>query len=402
MSSIKLFNIGQLATYNSEESKMLKKENVEIVIEDGKILKVGTNLNTADIAFDCNNMLVTPGFVDSHTHPIFLNYREDEFCLRLQGKTYEDIANAGGGILKSIKDVRRASKSELIARVKKRMDNFLKLGTTTVECKSGYGLSTASELKSLSVLHEVNNTHEIDIIPTFMGAHAFPSEYKKDKDGYVDLICNEMIPQVEKQGIAKFNDVFCENGYFNIEQTKRILEKGIKHGLHPRMHADEFEDSDAAKLAGQLNVISADHLMAINKEGMKSMVENNVIATLLPGTTFFLGKIKYAPYQKMKNVGLEIALATDFNPGSCNIQSIPFIITLSCIYLKMNILDAIKASTYTAAKSLMVENNTGSIEKGKNADIIVWKIQRVEQIPYFFTGNPIQSVFKNGKSVFTA
>ena len=322
--------------------------------------------------------------------------------MRYQGATYEQIAAAGGGIVKSIDGVRNASEAELISRVKVRMDRFLRLGTTTVECKSGYGLNKESELKSLKVIDEVNQSHDIDLIATFMGAHAFPPEFKDKHTDYVDLICDDMIPEVAKQGIAIFNDVFCENGYFTLEQTRRILNTGSKHGLVPRIHADEFEDSGAAELAGETNSISADHLMVVSEKGIQTMTENNVIATLLPGTTFSLGKSTYAPYEKFKKAGVDVALATDYNPGSCHIQSMPFILSLACIYMKMPVLDAIKAGTYTAAKSLLLEDEIGSIEPGKKADILVWNIQRAVQIPYLVSDHPIHSVLKNGHPVFTA
>lgn len=401
MKSLKLTNIGQLVTYNSEQQDMVVLENVEIAMEGGNIIEIGENLNSADEQIDCNGKLVTPGFVDPHTHPVFLDGREDEFAMRLEGDTYEEIAEAGGGIVNSINGVRNATESELISRVKTRMDRFLKLGTTTVECKSGYGLNTESELKSLKVINEVNKVHEIDMIPTFMGGHAFPPDFKNNPDGYVDLICNEMIPAIAKQGIAKYNDVFCENGYFTVEQTLRILEAGNGHGLISRIHADEFEDSGAALLAGETNCISADHLMAVSDEGIQTLAANNVIATLLPGTTFFLGESGYAPYQKMKDAGVEIALATDYNPGSCHIQSMPFILALSCIYMKMPVLDALKAATFTSAKSLLLNGTIGSIEVGKQADLIVWDIEWVVQVPYLVSDHPIQSVIKNGKTVFT-
>ena len=399
---LKLGNIGNLVTYNSKMDKMINSKNIEIIIDDGKIIEIGENLTDTDYFFDCKNKLVTPGFVDSHTHPVFLNYREDEFHMRISGLSYEQISNNGGGILKSINAVKNASESLLVSKVKSRMDEFLRLGTTTVECKSGYGLDTKTELKSLRVINDVNEKHEIDMIPTFMGAHDFPEEYENNRDGYVDLICDEMIPNISKQGIAKFNDVFCENGYFNIEQTKKIIAKGRDFGLQPRIHADEFSDSGAACLAAELKVASADHLMEIGSKGIDALVENNIIATLLPGTTFFLGKHKYAPYKKIKEAGVDIAIATDYNPGSCNIQSMPFIITLSCIYLQMDILEAIKSSTYIAAKSLMLEKTIGSIEIGKKADIVVWNLSRIEEIPYFINKQKISSVLKNGKPVFTA
>ena len=402
MLSLKLSNVGQLVTYNAETMDMAVRDNVEIVIEGHQVTEVGQNLGDADTVLDCKEKLVTPGFVDPHTHPVFLDGREDEFAMRSQGATYEQIAAAGGGIVKSIEGVRNASEAELISRVEARMDRCLKLGTTTVECKSGYGLNKESELKSLKVIDEVNQSHDIDLIATFMGAHAFPPEFKDKHADYVDLICDDMIPEVEKQGIAIFNDVFCENGYFTLEQTRRILNTGSKHGLVPRIHADEFEDSGAAELAGETNSISADHLMAVSEKGIQTMFENNVIATLLPGTTFFLGKSTYAPYEKFKKAGVDVALATDYNPGSCHIQSMPFILSLACIYMKMPVLDAIKAGTYTAAKSLLLEDEIGSIEPGKKADILVWNIQRAVQIPYLVSDHPIHSVLKNGHSVFTA
>ena len=402
MLSLKLSNVGQLVTYNAETMDMAVRDNVEIVIEGNQVTEVGQDLGDADSVLDCKEKLVTPGFVDPHTHPVFLDGREDEFAMRSQGATYEQIAAAGGGIVKSIEGVRNASESELISRVEARMDRCLKLGTTTVECKSGYGLNKESELKSLKVIDEVNQSHDIDLIATFMGAHAFPPEFKDKHAEYVDLICDDMIPEVEKQGIAIFNDVFCENGYFTLEQTRRILNTGSKHGLVPRIHADEFEDSGAAELAGETNSISADHLMAVSDKGIQTMTENNVIATLLPGTTFFLGKSTYAPYEKFKKAGVDVALATDYNPGSCHIQSMPFILSLACIYMKMPVLDAIKAGTYTAAKSLLLEDEIGSIEPGKKADILVWNIQRAVQIPYLVSDHPIHSVLKNGYPVFTA
>ena len=402
MGSVKLINIGELVTFDSTNKKMIRLKNPEIVIEDNKIYEIGYTLGPADTLFDCCNMLVTPGFVDSHTHPVFLNYRDNEYNMRLQGASYEEISEAGGGIINSVQDVRNSSISELVLKVKQRMDRFLNLGTTTVECKSGYGLNKESEIKSLEVIHEVNKNHKIDMIPTFMGAHTFPFEYKNDHDGYVDFICDEILPEIANKGLARFNDVFCENGFFNANQTKAIINKGKKLGLHPRIHADEFVDSGAAKLAGELNIVSADHLMAVSDEGIQSLADGNVIATLLPGTTFFLGKSQYAPYKKIKNSGVDVALASDFNPGSCNIQSMPFIITLSCIYLKMDILDAIKSSTYISAKSLILEDQVGSIEKGKVADILIWRLKQPEQIPYYFLNNSIRSVIKNGKVVFTA
>ena len=264
MVSTKLANIGQLVTYDSISKAMILKEDVEIVLDGEKIIDIGHSLSDADELINCNGMLVTPGFVDPHTHPVFLNGREDEFEMRLNGKTYEEIANAGGGIINSTNGVRKSTETELISKVRNRMDKFLALGTTTIECKSGYGLDKESEVKSLKVIHEVNKSHNIDMVATFMGAHAFPEEFKNDHDSYVDLICEEIIPAVAKQGIAEFNDVFCEVGYFNEGQTRKIILRGKEYGLIPRMHADEFTDSGSAAIAGDVGAISADHLMAVS------------------------------------------------------------------------------------------------------------------------------------------
>jgi len=372
-------------------------KDIQIAIDGGKIAQIANKVSDCDNILDCENKLVTPGYVDSHTHPVFLNSRQDDFLYRLSGQSYDDISKNGGGITSSIKGVREASDKTLIDCVFNRMNRFLNLGTTTVECKTGYGLSLDSELKSLKILDEVNKNHEIDIIPTFMGGHAFPPEYSKDKDSYVKIICDEMIPAVERQGIAKFNDVFCENGYFSIDQSRKICMVAKKHGLFNRMHADEFTDFGGGELAGEMSAISADHLMNVSEKGIERMVENNVIGILLPGTTFSLGQEKYAPYKKMKRMGLEIALATDYNPGSCNIQSMSFTLSLACIFLGMSPLDAIKAATYTSAKSLLIENITGSIEIGKRSDMIVWDFENYIKIPFMVTDHPIKHIIKSGK-----
>ena len=397
MKSTKLYNIGQLVSYNSIKKEMICMKNVEIILEKNKIVEVGRNLNDADNIFNCQGMLVTPGFIDPHTHPVFLNSRNDELMMRLNGDTYENINRKGGGITKSISDVRESTNVELINKVKNRMDQFLKLGTTTIECKSGYGLNKESELKSLEIIKNVNKNHEIDMIPTFMGAHAIPPEYKSNPDSYVEVICNDIIPAIKKQGIAIFNDVFCEKGYFNEEQSIRILNCGKNHGLIPRLHADEFENSNGAKVAYETDAISADHLMAVSDEGLNFLKKSNTIATLLPGTTFFLGKNTYAPYNKIKQRGIEVALATDYNPGSCYIKSIPFIMSLACLYLNMPILETLKSVTYVSAKSLRLENKVGSIEKNMVADILIWNVESLEKIVTKIPNPSIYQIIKNGK-----
>ena len=389
-----LENIGNLTTFNPDSGEVETISNTSLVIEDGFIVENGSGE-----FIDCTDCLVTPGFVDPHTHPVFLDLRVDEVAMRKAGATYEEIAAMGGGINSSINGVRNASVDELIERVSKRMDQFLKLGTTTVECKSGYGLNTEAELNSLKVIHEVNKIHEMDMIPTFLGAHAFPPEFAHDHDGYVDLLCNEMIPAVAKQGIAVFCDVFCENGYFNVDQSRRILNTAKEYGLTPRLHADEFEDSGAAELAAEVGSVSADHLMAVSEKGIQHLAENSVIATLLPGTTYFLGKDTYAPAQKLMKRGIEIALATDFNPGSCHFRSMPFIIHLACKHLCMTVEQAFASSTYYSAKALNLEHVVGSLTIGRKADIIVWDVEKLSDIPLHDSDLPIKMMIKNGKAI---
>ncbi|HIB29680.1 MAG TPA: imidazolonepropionase [Candidatus Marinimicrobia bacterium] len=394
---LKLTNISQLVSYQSVSDTIQTMSNIEILIEGETIQEIGPTVDNADEIIDCSGRLVTPGFVDPHTHPVFYKGREEEYTMRLAGASYQEIAENGGGILSSIKDVRNASEDELVERVKKRMTRFIKLGTTTVEAKSGYGLDTDSELKSLRVLDRVNRDHPIDIIPTFLGAHAFPPEFSNDPDGYVDLLCDEMIPAVGEQGIAQYCDVFCEKGYFSVEQSRRILETGKTYGLIPRLHADEFEDSGAAELAAEVGAVSADHLMAVSSAGISALKNGAVTATLLPGTTFFLGKQSYAPAEKLTEAGISIALATDFNPGSSHLQSIPFMISLACSYLKLSVEEAFRAATWQSAITLNVHHKVGSLEVGKNADLVIWDLERLIEIPYFTSDVPIYKVIKSGR-----
>ena len=398
---LNLTNIGLLATYNSKTCAFERIHDCKIIIDDGIITDINGAVINRNESIDCNGKLVTPGFVDAHTHPVFVDGRGNDFVKRLAGVSYQEIAKQGGGINASIAAVRNATEIELYDRVIKRMDKFIEMGTTTLEAKSGYGLDTESELKSLRVLDHVNSAHAIDIVPTFLGAHAIPPEFNGDPKGYFTLLCKEMIPAVAEQGIAKFCDVFCEEGYFNVNDSRIILQTAARHNLIPRIHADEFTDSGAAGLAAEIEAISADHLMAVSDQGIKDMAIAGVMAILLPGTTFFLGGHSYAPARKMINAGINIALATDFNPGSCHIQSMPFIISLACLYLDLTIDEALKAATWTGACALNVEQNVGSIEVGKKADLIIWDLDTPEEIPYNVPSVPIQNVIKNGNLVIS-
>ena len=394
--SIKLENIGCLITESNAGLDYIY--NTSLVIENEFIVSIGKG--SADKTINCNGKMVSAGFVDSHTHLIFNNLRTAEHQQRLSGATYEEIAKKGGGIVSSIESVRSATREELFDKAYLRLDRFLSLGTTTIEAKSGYGLDTESEIKSLQVIKELSEAHPVEILPTFMGAHAFPGDYKNKKEEYVSLLIDEMIPEVKRQGIAKFIDVFCEDGYFNIDQSRRILEAGKSAGLTPRIHADEFYNFGASTMAGEVGVISADHLMKIDQKGIQSLKNNNVVATLLPGTTFFLNKNSYAPARKLIDSNITVALATDFNPGSCHIQSMPFIITLAVMKMQMTVEEAFLAATLHGAQAIGLQDEIGSIAVGKKADLILWDISSLSEIPYYVSDHPIRYVIKNGEIVF--
>ncbi len=393
----KITNIGSIASRNNENQPLWDGEQVEILIEDDIISEIGKKVSDADEEINADGALITPGFVDSHTHPIFFGNRAKEFSMRAEGKSYSTIARMGGGIVSSIQGIRNTSEDELFEECIERLDIFLMHGTTTIEAKSGYGLDVESELKSLRVIRRLQQESLLEIVPTFLGAHAFPQEFKNDKDGYVDLICNEMIPAVVEENLAVFCDVFCEKGYFTVKQSRKILQTAKDHGLIPRLHADEFEDSGAANLAAEMGAISADHLMAASPKGLKAMGKSNVIATLLPGTTFFLKQKNYVDAKKFKKYGCELALATDFNPGSCTIQSMSLIITLAVLYCNMTVEEALTAATYTGAKSLNLHKKVGQIKAGYQADLLFWEMDSIAELPYWIGSDRLLTVMKKGK-----
>ena len=394
---IKITNIGSIATWSPIQHQLNIIKDVEIMVEDNTVVEIGSKVVGADQEINAEGALLTPGFVDSHTHPIFSGNRAEEFSMRVQGKSYEEIAKSGGGILSSVKNVQNTNEDILFNESLDRVNFFLRHGTTTIEAKSGYGLTSEDEIKSLRVIKRLNEVSMLDLIPTFMGAHAFPPEYVDDHDKYIDLICNDMLPKISKENLAEYCDVFCENGYFSIEHTQKILESAKVHGMKPRLHADEFEDSGAATLAAELGAVSADHLMAVSDGGIKEMAEKGVIATLLPGTTFFLGKSNYADGRKMIDMGCNVALATDYNPGSCTVQSMPFIISLACLYCGLSIEEAFVAATWNGARALNRENILGVISEGYQADILFWGLKTINEIPYWMGSDRILHIMKNGK-----
>ena len=393
----KIIHIGAVTTWSSDENQLQTIRDVEIMVEDDKISDIRKQVSGADEEIDADGALITPGFVDSHTHPIFSGNRSGEFDMRVAGKSYEEISSEKGGIISSIKGVRNASEDQLFEECLERVNFFLSHGTTTIEAKSGYGLTTEDELKSLRVIKRLNEVSKLDIIPTFMGAHAFPPEFEDNHDGYVDLICSEMIPTVAREKLAEYCDVFCERGYFSVENARKILKTAKEHGLRARLHADEFVDSCAAELAAELGAVSADHLMAVSDAGIKAMAEKGVIAILLPGTTLFLGKTNYAKGRNIINRGCDVALATDFNPGSCTIQSMPLIISLACLYCGLTLEEAFIAATWNGARALNQANKLGAICVGYQADILFWELNEINEIPYWMGSDRLLNVMKKGK-----
>jgi len=336
--------------------------------------------------------------MDSHTHLIFASNRANDFLSRVSGKSYIEIAESGGGIKSSIKSLRNTPKDELLNRCLKDINNIIKAGTTTIEAKSGYGLTLEDEIKSLEVMKDLNQETNIDIVPTFMGAHDFPKEVS-DKDDYVNLICNEMIPKVASRKLAEFCDIFCEKGYFSHEQTKKICDSAKINNLQVKLHVDEFEDFNGAYLAGELKAVSADHLMKSNSKGLRHMAKNGVVATILPGTTLFLGLNTYADGRKIIDAGCDIALASDYNPGSCTIYSIPIIMALSCLYCGLSVEEAFKGVTYNAAKAINRQNSIGIVRENYFADLLFWDINSIAEIPYWFNSDKLSMVMKKGKLV---
>ena len=377
-----------------------------VAISGDSIIFVGTTKeltanfppNEETMIIDASNCLVTPGFIDPHTHIIFDGFRENELEMKLAGKSYLDILESGGGILKTVKATREAPLARLVKNGRSILNRMMNYGTTTIETKSGYGLDVENEIKSLLAIKELNLEHPIDIISTFLGAHAVPPEYEGKKDEYIDLIISEMIPRIAKEELAEFCDVFCEKGIFSIDQTKKIILAAIKAGLKPQIHIDEIVDTNGALLAAELNAIQVGHLLKSNDKGLKALKESKTIATLLPGTPFCLMLKDYAPARKMIEMEIPIALATDLNPN-CWTESLQMIITLACYHMKLTPAEALSAVTINAACAINRQEEIGSLEVGKKADIVVFNVPNHNFLPYQFGVNLVSKVIKNGKLV---
>ncbi len=393
------------AKRGEELKELFVIENGAIAIHNGSIVDVGPTKHLIRIYGDARNITdvegnaVLPGFIDPHTHAVFIGTRENEFRMRLEGKTYLEILKNGGGIISTVKRVRESSLEKLIEATAERIKTFYEWGTTTIEAKSGYGLNFESEIKQLKAIKELNRTLSCEIIPTFTGAHAIPTDIPKGK--YIDSVINEMIPYVATNKLAEFIDVFCEKGVYSASETKAILNQGFKYGLKARIHSDEIEAIGCTELADEIPMVSCDHLLKITEKGMEILAKTGTIAVLLPGTAFSLRET-YAPARKMIKAGIPISLATDCNPGSSFTESMPTIITLSVMEMGLAIEEAITACTLNAAYSLGRENTLGSIEKGKQADLIILKYPHPIFIPYHFGVNPIFATYKRGRRVYSA
>jgi imidazolonepropionase len=363
-----------------------------VAIKDGVIVAVGRNLRyKSKETLDASSKLVMPGFVDCHTHVVFAGSREHELDMKLAGVPYLEILKQGGGIFFTVEKTRKASASQLEQKGRKRLDTMLRYGTTTCEAKTGYGLEVSSELKLLKVQQHLQKNHPMDIISTFLGAHAVP-QGQTAKD-YVRTVVEEMLPRTK--GFAQFCDVFCERGIFTVTQSQKILEAGKQYNLIPKIHADEMTDTGGASLAATVGAISADHLLMSSKKGLRAMAKKKVVGVLLPGTPFCLMMQRYAPARTMIDLGVPIALATDLNPN-CWTENMQLIVQLACLNMRMTPSEAITAATYNAACAIQMQHRVGSLEVGKQADILVLDCPNHQSLPYHFGVNLVEHVVKNG------
>ncbi len=409
-------NIGQLVTMQGSVPRRGRFMNEIGLIANGavavagdEILAVGKSddiVGRLELAENCDvisaeNHVVTPGLIDPHTHPVFIGTREAEFEMRLAGRSYMEIAQAGGGIRSTVRQVREATNEELYTVSRKTVAALLAHGITTIEAKSGYGLSTEAELKSLEVIRRLNELEPVDLYPTFLGAHEVPDEYRDHHEEYVELVIKEMIPEVATRKLALFCDVFCEDGVFTVEESRAILTAARKAGMQLKLHADELKSTGGAELAAEMGAISADHLVFISDKGIEMLAASQTTAVLLPGTSFALGLDKTAPARTMIEKGVIVALSTDCNPGSSMTESLAMIITLAALKLRMTAAEALSAVTVNAACAIGQGERLGRLESGLPADIAIWDMRDYRELPYHYGVNLVETVIKNGKVVVT-
>jgi imidazolonepropionase len=408
LQSLTICNAAQLVTVHRSAPSVPPLrviENGALRAQDGCITWLGPTSDLPhfpdDVIIDATGKVVIAGLVDSHTHLVFAGSREDEFEQRLRGMTYQQIAAQGGGINATVRRVRQASREELKALARVRLQRLLSFGVTTVEVKSGYGLSVDDEIKCLEVIAELNAEGPWELVPTFLGAHAVPPEFQHDRDGYLRLLTDEMLPEVARRGLAEFCDVFCETGVFSLAESERVLERARELGLRLKLHADELTTLGGAELAARLGAISADHLLCISDAGIEALAASGTVATLLPGTAFFLG-MDYAPARRLIERGVKVALASDCNPGTCPTENLPLAGTMACTQMGMLPAEALAALTCNAAAAVGRADRIGSLEVGKQADLVILDVPDYRQLFYHFGVNHVWRVIKRGRVVYSA
>lgn len=398
---------GSFAKKGKEMSDLGIIENGSVLISDGKIEDVGTfaeleernDLSGAEI-LDAEGKALLPGFIDCHTHLIFGGYRADEFNWRLKGMSYMEIMERGGGIVNSVTSTRKASKEELTREAEKRLSSMLSFGVTTCEAKSGYGLDFDNEIKQLEVIRDLNSLQSVELVPTYLGAHSIPKEYKKEDSGkYIDFIIDKVLPYIKEHDLAKFVDIFVEKNVFSVAEGEKLLKKATEMGFKTKVHADEMVSLGGAELAARMGSISAEHLLHISEKGIEEMAKSKTIAAVLPCTAFNL-KEPYAPARKMIDAGCAVAVATDYNPGSCFCENLALAFLLSVLNMGMTVEEAVTAITINAAAAISMEDKIGSIEKGKQADLVLLEFPSYTYIPYHLGTSSVEKVIKKGKVVF--
>ena len=406
MASTVIENIGTLATptgrsarSGSEQGSVLLLKDAYLCYENGVITAVGQgNPPAADERIDAKERLVTPGLIDPHTHLVFGGWRQHELAMKLKGVTYLEILAAGGGILSTVKNTRAASMEALTDKAEKELAKMLRLGVTTCECKSGYGLSVAEEMKMLRTVQLLRDRQPVELVSTFMAAHALPQEYAEDREGYIRLIIEEMLPQVAAAGLAEFCDVFCETGVFTPEECREILVAAQKLGLAAKCHSDEIDPIGGTEMAGSIGAVSCEHLIRCQESGIEAMKAGGTVACLLPATSFYLGAT-FAPARRMIEAGVPVAFGSDFNPGSCPCNNLPLAMNIGCYRYRMTPEECLNAVTLNAAAALRRADRLGSLEVGKQADVLIWDAPDLEYVFYRFGDSLADTVIKNGAVV---
>ena len=401
MRVLKNISILYTCTANGGQGDISPVKNASVAWEDGRIKWVGSEKDlpkkySEAQFFDAEGKIVIPGLVDCHTHLCFGGWREDEFEMRLQGKSYLEIAKAGGGILSTVKATRKATEEELYVKASGLLEKIIQQGVTTIECKSGYGLSLDDELKQLRVYKKLREKSSAEIVSTFLGAHTFPPEYKDDRKGYINLIINEMIPRVAEESLADFCDIFVEESAFTIDEAKKILLNGKEYGLRPKLHADQLSSGRGAELAAEVGAVSADHLEQISDRGIQRMAEEGVVGVTLPLASLYTQQ-PYLNCRRLVDGGVDVAVATDFNPGSAPSYQLPLAMMLTCNHGRLTPAEALKGATVYAAKAIGMDHKVGSVEAGKKADFVVLDAPSVNFWMYHFGGNIIRQIFVAGE-----